>query len=502
MFSSCFFAPSQHSFGRLEKLEGNQAIVNVHSDFQESKLVTIELKDTLDCYLKTPLVADGREVVIYKDGLSEVDQEAVGHIVSMAKWVFISIIIIFAGYFILVDMVPSIIEKLKKNKPIKISKWIRFFEVLSVGSFLTWGLLISCDPHREVVTYGKISQINLDTRSCVIESEDGKQEYYKFRDAVYQLIYNADPLEGFYYKLLTIRTKETLIYRVRGGYILYQSFDKGRNIVEATMKYINKKTGYQRNIAMYIMIASILMLLMFTAIKVRCKLKDIKMQKQRAKIEEERLRQEALKQQELFKNCEKYVNEFWRDFMDSSEETSVLLARLRLKLEKSGYKKWRRDFYANVKKKANKYQRSLQEQRQNSSAEETDFDNFGDLLIDFRGVFVTPAQYQILSKISKARNLSRAQVLKLCRKLAKTNPEFASFKEVRDIQPYVRAEETNEAFRLFGLTAETLTAESLRQAYRRLVQKYHPDRNREPNAVVMFQKVQRYYAYLEGMIRC
>ncbi len=133
---------------------------------------------------------------------------------------------------------------------------------------------------------------------------------------------------------------------------------------------------------------------------------------------------------------------------------------------------------------------------------EIDFGNFGDLLIDFNGVFVTPVQYQILSQYSKTRTLSRVQVLELCRKLAETMAEFASFKEERGIQPYVKQEETNEALKLFGLTAENLTIESLKQAYRRLVRKYHPDRNKEPNAAEMFQKVQRYHAYLEGLARC
>ena len=222
----------------------------------------------------------------------------------------------------------------------------------------------------------------------------------------------------------------------------------------------------------------------------------------RAKIEEERQRQDAIKQQEYRLICERYVNEFWNEYLDSTEDTDILLARLRFKFEKSGYRNWHQEFYADVEKRANETSRPPQEQREKTSVKETDFDCFGNLLIDFNGVFVTPEQYQILSQTTKTRNLSRAQVLELCRKLAETRPEFASFKEERGIQPYVAKEETNEAFRLFGLTSESLNAESLKQAYRRLVQQYHPDRNREPNTVEMFQKVQRYYAYLESLARC
>ncbi len=225
-----------------------------------------------------------------------------------------------------------------------------------------------------------------------------------------------------------------------------------------------------------------------------------KRREQRAKIEQERLRQEELKQPEYFKNCERFVNDFWQDFLDSPEEASVLLARLSARLENSGYFNWKQDFYADVEKKANETSRPSQKQRQKAFRKKNN-QCFGDIEIDFNGVFVTPAQYQILSQTSKTRNLSRAQVLELCRKLAKTMAEFASFKEEQGFQPYVAKEENNEAFRLFGLTSESLNAESLKQAYRRLVQKYHPDRNREPNAVEMFQKVQRYYAYLEGLAR-
>ena len=239
----------------------------------------------------------------------------------------------------------------------------------------------------------------------------------------------------------------------------------------------------------------------FKAIKEWIETRKLKrLERRRAKIEKERLRQEELKQPEYFKNCERFVNDFWQDFLEDTEDTKVLLSRLKARLENSGYFNWQQDFYADVEKRAKETSRPSQEQRQKAFRKKNN-QSFGDIKIDFNGVFVTPTQYQILCQNSKTRNLSRAQVLELCRKLAETRPEFASFKEEQSIQPYVRQEETNEAFKLFGLTSETLTVESLKQAYRRLVQQYHPDRNKEANAAEMFQKVQRYHAYLEGLAR-
>ncbi len=60
--------------------------------------------------------------------------------------------------------------------------------------------------------------------------------------------------------------------------------------------------------------------------------------------------------------------------------------------------------------------------------------------------------------------------------------------------------EENEAYRLFGLSFETLTPDSLKQAYRRLMLKYHPDRNKNVDPE-MLQKIRRYCMYLKSELR-
>lgn len=52
-------------------------------------------------------------------------------------------------------------------------------------------------------------------------------------------------------------------------------------------------------------------------------------------------------------------------------------------------------------------------------------------------------------------------------------------------------------YRIFGLTPETLTAESLKKAYRSLCLQYHPDRNSRPDAAAKFDKVHRVYEALQ-----
>ncbi len=58
-----------------------------------------------------------------------------------------------------------------------------------------------------------------------------------------------------------------------------------------------------------------------------------------------------------------------------------------------------------------------------------------------------------------------------------------------------------KAYKTFGLTTETLTEESLKQSYRELVKKYHPDRNKAPNATEKFQKIQLYHALLQEELK-
>ena len=58
-----------------------------------------------------------------------------------------------------------------------------------------------------------------------------------------------------------------------------------------------------------------------------------------------------------------------------------------------------------------------------------------------------------------------------------------------------------KAYKTFGLTTETLTEDSLKQSYRELVKKYHPDRNKAPNATEKFQKIQLYHALLQEELK-
>ena len=520
--SSCTEYYETSHVATLEELDGYNATLTLKDS---STVVKVKLVDTLDCYSKAPLKAEGQKVILYNSNLiSQVDQDILNTPYNKDGFLYFA--------FLAVVVVMLLIGGMSETNKIPV-QCTTLFLALSVffAGFIC--ILKYVEPPYKIVSYGKIIRIdkapNSNIPEIVIETENNKQEYYQISSSMFNIPDDkTEEMEG-------------LIYKVRGRYGFYQNLGQDKDILETTLAYKNKRNIAVQKLVRNLMFASLSVTIIFficqfiiwithkkrikAEVEKQTKLEEERLrqeqklreqraklalerlrqeqelQEQRAKIEQERLRQEALKQQEIIHNCEKYVNEFLQDFLDSSEETSVLLARLKLKLEKSGYENWQKDFYADVEKKAKAYQRPSQEQRQKASSQDGDFSNFGDLLIDFNGVFVTPVQYQILSKNSKARNLSGAQVLELCRKLAETRPEFASFKEVRDIQPYVAKDETNEAFRLFGLTSETLTVESLKQAYRRLVQKYHPDRNKEPNAVEMFQKVQRYYAYLEGLAR-
>ena len=46
--------------------------------------------------------------------------------------------------------------------------------------------------------------------------------------------------------------------------------------------------------------------------------------------------------------------------------------------------------------------------------------------------------------------------------------------------------------------AEGATAEQIRRAYRRLAMRYHPDRNKSPDAAEKFKQVREAYAVLSG----
>ena len=222
----------------------------------------------------------------------------------------------------------------------------------------------------------------------------------------------------------------------------------------------------------------------------------------RKKVEAEDKKQAEEKQAESYRLCEKLTESFWKDFWNGAE-LSVLVNRVEFALQNSGYKGWKEEFFDIIGEKIMEMPEQFIRNREklNESEQGFDIDNLGDIRINFNGLFVTPAQYQILSNNAKAQSLCKEDLLVLCRKLAEKMPEFANFKENNSIQLYTASKSTNEAYALFGLTFETLTTSSLKQAYRRLVQMYHPDKNKAAYAPAIFQKVQKYHTYLERELR-
>ena len=223
-------------------------------------------------------------------------------------------------------------------------------------------------------------------------------------------------------------------------------------------------------------------------------------EQQRARVEAERKKQEELKQQEYLRFCEELVTKFWNDYLDSSEKTSLLLKRLKVALQNSGYQNWKKEFYDVVAKRTQENVRPPKEQRQTANSEGFS-EEFGGIRINFNGIFVTSEQCRILSKDKKATLLGSEELIVYCRKLAETMPEFRDFLSGKVVRTTQVQNNVNEAYELFGLTFETLTEVSLKQAYRYLSQLYHLDKNQNAKAKEMFQKVQSYHAFLEQELR-
>lgn len=160
--------------------------------------------------------------------------------------------------------------------------------------------------------------------------------------------------------------------------------------------------------------------------------------------QEEREKQEYLKQQECEKLCNTHISQFWNDFLINPEETPSLLARLKSELKNSGYTKWQEKFHE-VEKSAKEFSRSYT----GSCQAKKHSSNFGG---------------------------------------------------ENEIHPYKAKEPENEAYKLFGLSFDSLTSDSLKKAYHRLLLKYHPDKNNNSSSE-MIQKIQRYYAYLKNELR-
>ena len=147
----------------------------------------------------------------------------------------------------------------------------------------------------------------------------------------------------------------------------------------------------------------------------------------------------------------------------------------------------------------------------------------------FQGIWVTRQQLSYLVNFSKVSGMQGKKLRDFLSNLGKTNPLFADFtqeaensqkeKEKAKWDSYSQTKQNhgyrttsankgqtqranvNSFYQMFGLTPETLTSESLKRAYRELVKKYHPDKNKEPDAAEKFQRVQKCYEYLQGELR-
>lgn len=462
MFVSLSYASTV--YGKLEKLEGNRATVRVYKDNGTPQVETLNLKSTEDKYLHQPLRAEGQGVFIYgTDALSQVDKDAVENIMSRFKYVWTGV----CSLFVVIVLISIII----RPRPV-VEKAQSALGILTMYLTTIFSLFKELDPQREIVDYGRVTKLK--TGKYMIEDENGNKQVYDV-SGVFCAYYHAD---GNW----SDPTTEGGIIESDNGYELYQSIGNDRQVVEATMQYINEKAAFRKQVLKYITFivwgcTFILHILPLLSKRIR-----------------------RLKQTKYRCLGETLVIKFWDDFKENPEEKKFLLERLKASLQNSGYKRWKEDFYDVVAKRARESIRPSKEQRQQSDANKSTED-LGGIRLNFNGIFVTSQQYQILSKNAKAWTLSPDDLIILCRKLAETMPEFRDFLDGKIIRTPQSLMDNNEAYALFGLTFETLTEASLKQAYRYLIQLYHPDKNQNAKAKEMFQKVQSYHAYLEAELR-
>ena len=484
-------------YGRLEKLEGNCATVHVYPDNGTPQVVTLNLKDTEDKYLHQPLRAEGQGVFVYNGNtLSQVDEDAARRILQVTLHEIFCMTLVLVGVAFILSLKFKRIEAQIISKKRQLLVKIQY-GVLCLSLFITANGVLGLwlRPQLELVNYGRVSR--LERWAYIIEDENGNKQIHDISGSVWDIYYYADGTWGN-------PTTEGGIIKGGNSYKLYQSFGKDRKVIEATIRYVNEKTAFQQRVLKYLMfIVWICTFILYILPLLRARIRHLrrtKVETARLKVEKKRQEQKLKKQPEYRRFCEELVTKFWVDYLDSPEETSVLLARLKVALQNSGYQKWQEEFYDVVEKQTKERTRPPKEQRQKASNQVKD-EELDDIRINFNGLFVTAAQYRILSSDINAQSLSLEDLIIYCRKLAEKMPEFRDFLEGKVVRTTQMLTNANEAYELFKLTPATLTEASLKQAYRRLVQQYHPDKNKDPKAAEMFQKVRRYYAYLKGELR-
>lgn len=217
---------------------------------------------------------------------------------------------------------------------------------------------------------------------------------------------------------------------------------------------------------------------------------------ERQRVEAERQRAELEIQENLRPYCDRLIDNFWNDFLSGNENLEVLTARLKFCLEGSGYKNWYAEFFVPVSEKLKKCRRPQPLKNDQTAKMEENVKITAGYRLLFNGIFLTSEQCRILSRYPDVKEIRGKELEKLCRKLAEKMPEFAEFRETEDGADTPASPELDDFYAFLGLTPQTLTAESLKKAYRLKAVSCHPDKNPTAAAAADFQKLQEAYAAL------
>lgn len=226
------------------------------------------------------------------------------------------------------------------------------------------------------------------------------------------------------------------------------------------------------------------------------KVKQKKVEAERQRVEAERQRAELEIQENLRPYCDRLIDNFWNDFLSGNENLEVLTARLKFYLEGSGYKNWYAEFFVPVSEKLKKCRRPQPLKNDQTAKMEENVKITAGYRLLFNGIFLTSEQCRILSQYPEVKEIRGKELEKLCRKLAEKMPEFAEFRETEDGADTPASPELDDFYAFLGLTPQTLTAESLKKAYRLKAVSCHPDKNPTAAAAADFQKLQEAYAAL------